>query len=111
MITEVVDITFLLWDDNYEVKNAKILIEPNLSGSYIDEQFLKGKLDTMPTTYCINHAPYEIPIKFSIPNKVDPHSFYIHIMPKKDFPENFRKNGIILVLGRPWIEMTQYTIE
>ncbi|NVM01753.1 MAG: hypothetical protein HWN67_05435 [Candidatus Helarchaeota archaeon] len=48
MITEVVNITFLLWDDNYEINDIKILINPNLVGSYIDEQFLKGNLDTIP---------------------------------------------------------------
>jgi hypothetical protein len=111
MITEVVNITFLTWDNNYKINDIKILINPNIIGSFIDEQFLKGNLDTIPATYCIDNAPYEIPIKFSIPDKVESHSFYIHIMPEKDFPEEFRKNGIILVLGRPWVEMTQYPVK
>ncbi len=109
--TEIINIVFLLWDKNYEVNNIKILIDPSLSGNYIDEKFLKERIDVIPTSYCIDNSPHEIPVEFSIPNKVDPHSFYIYIMPENDFPEKFRENGIILVLGHPWVEMTQYPVK
>ena len=111
MLIEIVNITFLLWQGNYKSKNVKILIDPDLNENYIDENFLKKQLDTISETYCIDNSPYEIPIEFSIPNKVDSHSFYIKIIPNSDFPENLRKEGIILLLGKSWIEMTKYPLE
>ncbi|MFX1451005.1 MAG: hypothetical protein ACFFCM_09195 [Promethearchaeota archaeon] len=48
MITEIVNVTLLLWQGNYDIKNVKILIEPNLNENFIDEKFLKTQLNTLP---------------------------------------------------------------
>ena len=111
LITEIVDITLLLWDGDYNLNNVKILIDPDINGMFIDEKFLKERLNTISAAYCIENTPFEIPIQFSIPNKVLLHSFYCDIIPEKDFPVEFRNQGIKIILGSPWVKVTQYPIK
>lgn len=103
-------VTLLLWKEDIQINEVKILINPDINEMFIDEDFLKKSLESIPQLNCLENASFEIAIKLTIPEKVSSHSFYCSIMPVDDFPQNLRNKGVSLILGHQWIEMTQYQI-
>jgi len=109
--SEIGNITLLTWEGNFELDNVQLIIDPNIDGMFIDEEILKSTLKDMPELSCLYGSQFEVSIKLRITNKIPPHSFYVTIMPTRDFPEQYRKEGVGLILGRPWIELTNYPID
>lgn len=111
MIIENGNIVLLTWERNYEINNVKVLIDPKISGMFIDEELLKKSLNDISDLSCLFGSQFEVSIELSISSKISPHSFYISVMPSADFPKNYREDGIGLILGKSWIELTNYQIE
>ncbi|MHA1380004.1 MAG: hypothetical protein ACTSRG_16660 [Candidatus Helarchaeota archaeon] len=111
MISEIGHVTLLTWIGNYEIDEVKILIDPGVNGMFIDEQLLKDKLKDISELNYLFDSQFEVSIELFISDKVPPHSFYVLIMPTKDFPDKYRKEGIGIILGKPWIELTQYPLK